>query len=153
MRYIIVLCSLLVNLGFISCRSAQSAVASDASREVSDATSFRSVDTIRILSHSVDTVIARDSVFVFAKGDSIVIREYHFRDRTKLIAAEANAVSVRDTVSNHNENSTVIRTVEKHIKAKPPWWQNFLIWFGATCLIILFLKISAKLAPLIRKTR
>lgn len=38
------------------------------------------IDTLKSMSHHTDSVTVRDSTFVMLKGDTVIIREWHWRD-------------------------------------------------------------------------
>lgn len=65
-----------------SCRSAKPAVESERITLMERVDTVVSVhrDTVRIESQRADSVVVRDSVFTFVKGDTVIIREWHWRE-------------------------------------------------------------------------
>lgn len=65
-----------------SCRSAKPTVDSERITLVERVDTIVSVhrDTVRIETQRADSVVVRDSVFTFVRGDTVIIREYHWRE-------------------------------------------------------------------------
>ena len=65
-----------------SCRSAKPTVESERVTLIERVDTVVSVrrDTVRIETQRADSVVVRDSVFTFVKGDTVIIREWHWRE-------------------------------------------------------------------------
>lgn len=90
-------------------------------------------DTVRIISERTDSVIIRDSVFTLVKGDTVFIREYHFRDRTQKTAQDSYR-SKADTLLTERW-ITRTRTVTLAVDKPLPWWKKSLMWAGAMSVV------------------
>lgn len=125
-----------------SCRTkkeTQSERIADVSQEVASR-----ADTLIVWKERTDSVVVRDSVFTLIKGDTVFIKEYHYRDRAQKIDAAAYQAS-KDTVWKERtvtEYRTKIETVE--VERKLAWWQKALMWSGAAALLALLVMFVRK---------
>lgn len=94
------------------------------------------VESVKI-DHVRDTLIQRDSVFYFVKGDTVLIEKWHYTQGTNVqlrVDTLLKVDSVEVPVEVVRENTvTQINEVEKPLR----WWQQALMWmgFGLLCLI------------------
>lgn len=142
-------CILLVTLVLClcSCR-AKKETATEHFRDSVEFVHSAKADTLVVWKERTDSVIVRDSVFTLVKGDTVFVKEYHYRDRTNMAADVAYRAS-RDTVWRERtvtEYKTKTVTVTKTVKVEKPlrWWQTALMWLGgltiATAIILLIYK-------------
>lgn len=90
---------------------------------VEHTTERHKVDIVR------DTLVWRDSVYHYVKGDTVLIeRWHHVANVSKTIVAD----TVRDTVPVVTE---VTRTEVKEVNVLR-WWQTALMWMGGVLLAI-----------------
>lgn len=90
---------------------------------VEHTTERHKVDIVR------DTLVWRDSVYHYVKGDTVLIeRWHHIANVSKMIVAD----TVRDTVPVVTE---VTRTEVKEVNVFR-WWQTALMWMGGVLLAI-----------------
>lgn len=90
---------------------------------VEHTTERHKVDIVR------DTLVWRDSVYHYVKGDTVLIeRWHHIANVSKTIVAD----TVRDTVPVVTE---VTRTEVKEVNVLR-WWQTALMWMGGVLLAI-----------------
>ena len=84
-----------------------------------------------------DTLIQRDSVFHYVKGDTVLIEKWHYLQGSINVVRVDTLIktdSVEVPVDVVRENTvTQINEVEKPLR----WWQQALMWmgFGLLCLI------------------
>lgn len=100
---------------------------------VSDTLRIVKADTLRVIGHYTDSVEVRDSVFVMVKGDTVVVKEYHSRGRTKKAGGDVYKVHV-DTVWRDRVNTrrvTEVKEVDKPLR----WWQRVLMGAGVSALV------------------
>lgn len=128
-----------------SCKPKQQIV----ERYVTDTVYQAKADTLIVLSERTDSVVVRDSVFTLVKGDTVLIREYHYRDRTNQAASDTYKASA-DTVWK-TRTVTEYKTVTVEVERRLHWWQSLLMALGAVGIVLLLLRIAAKIAPLLRK--
>lgn len=100
---------LILLLGASSCGTAKTATVTETERETATMATVR--DTVRIFNVRTDSVTVRDSVFTQIKGDTVLIREYHLRDRWRERAADtvrlrADTVVLTKTVSERKSKTT-----------------------------------------------
>lgn len=89
-------------------------------------------DTVRLVTERRDSVFRLDSVFVFQRGDTVVINRYRERWRDRREVVHDTTVAVRtDTIR-------VPYPVEKTVEVeKPfPWWSKLLMLVGILALSI-----------------
>ncbi len=92
--------------------------------------------------HTHDTLMVRDSVYTFVKGDTILIEKWH-----QLQAI--NHVARVDTVykdRNVEVPVTVTKTEVKEVNHLH-WWQQALMWMGGALLAFGGFKLYRKLRP------
>ena len=99
---------------------------------VEHTTERHKVDIVR------DTLVWRDSVYHYVKGDTVLIeRWHHVANVSKMILAD----TVRDTVPVVTE---VTRTEVKEVNVLR-WWQTGLMWMGGVLLAIALFYAAALL--------
>ena len=89
--------------------------------------------------HTHDTLMVRDSVYTFVKGDTILIEKWH-----QLQAI--NHVARVDTVyrDRNIEVPVEVNTTEYQEVNVLYWWQKTLIWIGCGFLLYIVITISRK---------
>ena len=99
-------------------------------------TQEHTVERVKI-DHVRDTLIQRDSVFHYVKGDTVLIEKWHYLQGSINVVRVDTLIktdSVEVPVEVVRENTvTQINEVEKPLR----WWQQALMWmgFGLLCLI------------------
>jgi len=94
------------------------------------------IESVKI-DHVRDTLIQRDSIFHFVKGDTVKIERWHF------LQGSRNVVRV-DTV--HKTDSVevpveVVREKTREVEKPLKWWQEVLMWMGVGLLAVIGWKI------------
>lgn len=93
----------------------------------------------------VDSVSVRDSVVAYMAGDTLRVREFHFRDRIRIHT---------DTMTRHrivNRYHTRTVTVTKTVQASRPLWLRIVAAVGFLSLASVIVYILKKTFPLLRK--
>lgn len=80
-----------------------------------------------------DTLLMRDSVFHYIKGDTVRVERWHYTTRVEVVN---RTDTVRDTIPTVAEVAT-IREVPKPM----PWWQKTLIGLGSIFICFIGFKI------------
>ena len=87
-----------------------------------------------------DTLMMRDSVYHFIKGDTVIIERWHHQVKVERVAVSD---TLRDTVPVVTE---ITKTETKEVNHLY-WWQHALMWFGiasaALAAIIIYRKLSS----------
>lgn len=89
-------------------------------------------DTLIVLEESNDSVVIRDSIFTLIKGDSVFVKEYHYRERTQK-KARAEQKSSADSVWKTRtiiKYRTRTKKVEVEVEKRLPWWKSLFLWSG-----------------------
>jgi len=96
-----------------------------------ESASYRA-DTVRLVTERRDSGFRLDSVFVFQRGDTVVINRYRERWRDRREVVHDTTVAVRaDTI---RVPYPVERTVE--VEKPFPWWSKLLMLVGILALSI-----------------
>ena len=105
-------------------------------------TQEHTVENLRI-DHVRDTLIQRDSVFIFQKGDTVKIEKWHFvQGNTNVVRVDT--LRVYDSIPVPVTTEKIItKTVE--IERKRKWWEKTLILIGSLSLILCGLGIAWKI--------
>ena len=90
--------------------------------------------------HCRDTVVRRDSVFHYVKGDTVLIERWHYLQNT------ARAVRVDTVVKTDSIEVpvTMTRTIAREVARPLAWWQKALMAMGGCSVIGVFLLIAHK---------
>lgn len=91
------------------------------------------VETVKyeyLTNYKIDTIIERDSVDRFIKGDSVLITKYKYIKQVKI---QTDTICKIDTIP------TVVTVTKTEIKEvnKLKWYQTFLNWCGILFVIML----------------
>lgn len=106
-----------------------------------DTTTLTTHDTVRLASHEHEATVARDSVFVMLRGDTVYKEVWRWRDRVSIVRdtvhdgrTRAYTQVVRDSV-----RVPVAVEVEKRVEVERPlsWWQRTLHGLGWLALAAL----------------
>lgn len=132
-----------------SCRTKKEAT--DHFRDAEEMVQTTKSDTVFVLAERTDSVVFRDSVFQLIKGDTVFIKEYHYRDNVKT-KAEALYKASRDTVW-RERTVTVYKTKTVTLEVKKPlrWWQSALMWTGAACIVLALVRIAGIISKYIKR--
>lgn len=95
------------------------------------------------IDHIRDTLIQRDSVYYFVKGDTTIIERWHYTQGNTIVA-KADTLYLHDSIPYPVTTERIVTKVEQ--VAKPlNWLQKFLMISGGIGLIGLALGIAYKL--------
>lgn len=108
-----------------SCRSHRDVVATEQVSNVADTARNVHSEVSTSSMQRVDSVVVRDSVFVRIKGDTVLIREVHWRDRLRESATD-KAMAVVDTAW-RTRTRDICRTVTVTVPRQLTAWQRFRI--------------------------
>lgn len=127
--------------GLVSCKPKQQII--ERTLTVGDTVRQSKADTLRLISERTDSVIIRDSVFTLIKGDTVFIKEYHFRDLTKKVGIDSYKAST-DTVW-RTRTVTVYKTRTVETEKKLNGWQKALMWSGVFAWVAVLILVGLKL--------
>ena len=97
-------------------------------------TQEHTIESVKI-DHIRDTLIQRDSVYHYIKGDTTIIERWHYTQGNTIIA-KADTLYIYDSIPYPVETITTkevtkIEKVEKPLK----WYQKALMWAGGISLL------------------
>ena len=97
-------------------------------------TQERTIESVKI-DHVRDTLIQRDSIYHYIKGDTTIIERWHYQQGVTHIY-KVDTLHVFDSVPYPVETTrekvvTKIEEVEKPLR----WWQKALMWVGGFCIL------------------
>lgn len=99
--------------------------------ERSDTLMRNTVDSVRIFEERIDSVVVRDSVFTLVKGDTIFVKEWHWRDRISEAALSENRTHADTLWRTRTVTVSITRTLPPVEVEKPlSWWNRTLIGIG-----------------------
>lgn len=135
MKHVVIFLAALI---LASCAS-QRPVATEKKTTDTEYITRRYLDSLFVASMQRDSVIMRDSIYVFQNGDTVTqyvekIR-YKYRNRTDTLYRN---IVMRDTVFIERTDSVAVDRpiyIEKPLK----WHQQGLIWLGRLCCLALIL--------------
>lgn len=84
-----------------------------------------------------DTLVWRDSIYHFVKGDTVVIEKWHHTVRIERVGISD---TLRDTIP-RIVTVTETRIVEKNVLR---WWQKVLMWAGIVGIVGVLVVAGAK---------
>ena len=84
-----------------------------------------------------DTLVWRDSIYHFVKGDTVVIERWHHTERIERVGISD---TLRDTIPKV-VTVTETRIVEKNVLR---WWQKVLMWAGIVGIVGVLVVAGAK---------
>lgn len=120
----LVACALLALMAWLLCGCKAHEVIVEKPVVVEHTTERHKVDIVR------DTLVMRDSVYHWVKGDTVLIeRWHHVAEVSKMTVAD----TVRDTVPR-----VVTRVETRQVNRLHPW-QRMLMWLGAGAIIMIVL--------------
>lgn len=104
-------------------------------------TQEHTIEKVRV-EHSHDTMLRRDSIYHFVKGDTVLIEKWHYiQNKTSTArvdtAFQSDSIEV-PVVKTHTVHD--IQEVEKPLQ----WWQKTLMFCGATAMAALLLFVIFK---------
>lgn len=104
-------------------------------------TQEHTVESVKI-DHIRDTLIQRDSIYHYIKGDTTIIERWHYLQGTTNIA-KVDTLHIYDSVPYPvTTTKEVIKTKEVNVLH---WWQKALIAVGGVAIIAILLTIVYKL--------
>lgn len=122
----LVACTLLALMAWLLCGCKAHEVVVEKPVVVEHTTERHKVDIVR------DTLVMRDSVYHYVKGDTVLIeRWHHVAEVSKMTVAD----TVRDTVPR-----VVTRVETRQVNRVDPW-QRWLMWLGAGTIIMIVLYV------------
>lgn len=109
---------------------------------------YSRIDSLLKTSIRKDSVNTKDSVFVYVKGDTVMIDRWHtvYKEHSSNDSQREKEI-IRDTVyQTHTEyiDNFIEKEVVKEI-CKPNWWQTTLIWIGVVSIGLLILWMADKI--------
>ena len=84
-----------------------------------------------------DTLVWRDSIYHYVKGDTVVIERWHNTTRIERVGISD---TLRDTIP-RIVTVTETRIVEKNVLR---WWQKVLMWAGIVGIVFIVVIIALK---------
>ena len=84
-----------------------------------------------------DTLVWRDSIYHYVKGDTVVIEKWHNTVRIERVGISD---TLRDTIPKV-VTVTETRIVEKNVLR---WWQKVLMWAGIVGIVVVLVVAGAK---------
>ena len=84
-----------------------------------------------------DTLVWRDSIYHYVKGDTVVIEKWHHTERIERVGISD---TLRDTIPKV-VTVTETRIVEKNVLR---WWQKALMWAGIVGIVGVLVVAGAK---------
>lgn len=99
------------------------------------------IESVKI-DHVRDTLVQRDSVFHFVKGDTVLIEKWHYLQGTTNVV-RVDTVHVTDSVQ---VPVVTTQTIERQVEVPRPlsWAQKTLMIFGGVSMIAVLLLIAYK---------
>lgn len=93
--------------------------------------------------HVRDTLIQRDSVYYYVKGDTVRIERWHYLQGTTNVVRVDTLIKV-DSVQVPVVTERVVTQIEK-VEKPLKWWQKGLMWAGGIGIILLVFFITVKI--------
>ena len=106
-------------------------------------TQEHTVESVKI-DHVRDTLIQRDSVYYYVKGDTTIIEKWH-HTQGNTIVTRVDTLHVYDSVPYPVEvvKEKVVTKIEK-VEKPLKWYQKTMIWIGGLAMIVGGLVIAWK---------
>lgn len=99
-------------------------------------TQEHTVESVKI-DHVRDTLIQRDSIFHFVKGDTVLIEKWHYlQGKTNVV--KVDTLHVYDSVPYPVEVEKVVTKVEE-VEKQLSWWQKTKMGLGTMFIVLLVL--------------
>lgn len=99
------------------------------------------IESVKI-EHTRDTLVQRDSVYHYIKGDTVLIERWHYLQGTSNVL-RVDTLLKTDSVQVPVEvvrEVTHTETIEKPLK----WWQKTLMWIGGVCVLFFGFRLVMK---------
>ena len=93
--------------------------------------------------HVRDTLIQRDSVYYYVKGDTVRIERWHYLQGTTNVVRVDTLIKV-DSVQVPVVTERVVTQIEK-VEKPLKWWQKGLMWAGGIGIVLLVFFITVKI--------
>ena len=93
--------------------------------------------------HVRDTLIQRDSVYYYVKGDTVRIEKWHYLQGTTNVVRVDTLIKV-DSVQVPVVTERVVTQIEK-VEKPLKWWQKGLMWAGGIGIVLLVFFITVKI--------
>lgn len=90
-----------------------------------------------------DTLIQRDSVYHYIKGDTTIIEKWHYLQGTTNVA-RVDTLHIYDSVPYPVTNEKIVTKVEQ-VEKPLHWWQKLFIGIGGVSLIVLLLMVAHRI--------
>jgi len=106
------------------------------------------IDHVRDTIFQRDSVIYRDSVYHYVKGDTVIVEKWHYTTNNHYHQNATNVVRV-DTINKTDSIEVPVvttQTIEKRVEVPRPlsWWQKTLMIIGGCSMIALLLLLAYK---------
>ena len=93
--------------------------------------------------HVRDTLIQRDSVYYYVKGDTVRIEKWHYLQGTTNVVRVDTLIKV-DSVQVPVVTERLVTQIEK-VEKPLKWWQKGLMWAGGIGILLLVFFITVKI--------
>lgn len=95
--------------------------------------------------HVRDTLIQRDSVYYYVKGDTVRIEKWHYLQGTTNVV-RVDTLHVYDSVP-YPVRVDVEKFITNTVEVEKPlkWWQKCLMWAGGIGILLLVFFITVKI--------
>lgn len=93
--------------------------------------------------HVRDTLIQRDSVYYYVKGDTVRIEKWHYLQGTTNVVRVDTLIKV-DSVQVPVVTERVVTQIEK-VEKPLKWWQKALMWAGGIGILLFGFFITVKI--------
>lgn len=108
-------------------------------------------DSVAVTHEKTDSVIVRDSIFTIIRGDTVLIREYHYRERNNSDRLTAYKSSSDTILKIRTITVTKTVTVTKEIEKPLSPFRRILLIVGSLAVIAVILIVATKISVLIRR--
>ena len=107
------------------------------------------IDHVRDTVFQRDSVIYRDSVYHFVKGDTVIIEKWHYMTNNhhyanSNVATRVDTLIKVDSVQVPVVTERVVTQIEK-VEKPLKWWQKGLMWAGGIGILLLGIFITGKI--------
>ena len=107
------------------------------------------IDHVRDTVFQRDSVIYRDSVYHFVKGDTVIIEKWHYMTNNhhyanSNVATRVDTLIKVDSVQVPVVTERVVTQIEK-VEKPLKWWQKGLMWAGGIGILLLVFFITGKI--------
>lgn len=106
-------------------------------------TQEHTIESVKI-DHVRDTLIQRDSIYHYIKGDTTIIERWHHTQGQSIIT-RVDTLHIYDSVPYPVETTQIKEVTKIQEVNRLKWWQKFLIIFGGCTIIAIALRVVYKM--------